>query len=243
MKVRLTFFSEKPILIPIAYNYIVQSMIYNLVKNRFPDLHDKGFPYRKRQFKLFSFSRLFSKRFKIRDKMIEFQSPLFLFFSSPIKDLVEAMVNSMLKNQILRIGNNELFLTEISPIYENILNTTINVKTFSPITVYRTLFNGQTQFYSPQDPDFISLVKLNLFKKANILNIEPKDFYIEPLDSGKEKLTVTFYKNFMIKGWSGKFRLTGDKKMLDLALSTGLGAKNSQGFGLIVLEEVKMWDS
>ncbi len=47
----------------------------------------------------------------------------------------------------------------------------------------------------------------------------------------------------MIKGWNGKFRLTGDKKMLELALSAGLGAKNSQGFGLIVLEEVKMWDS
>ncbi len=244
MKARLTFSSERPVSIPIAYNYNVQSMIYDLIKRRYPDLHDKGFIYENRHFKLFSFSRLFSQKFEVHNKIINFQSPIHLFFSSPITELVEALVNSALQRPKVRIGNNELVLTQVSPIHEEISDTTIDVKTFSPITVYSTLSNGQTQYYSPNEPNFASFVKSNLFKKANVLNLETEDnFSIEPLNFNERNSAVTFYKNFMVKGWNGKFRLTGDKDLLELALSAGLGSKNSQGFGLVVLEEVKMWDS
>jgi len=40
------------------------------------------------------------------------------------------------------------------------------------------------------------------------------------------------YKNFLIKGWMGTFRLQGLKKALKLAYDAGLGSKNSQGFGM-----------
>lgn len=244
MKARLTFSSERPVSISIAYNYYVQSMIYDLIKRRYPDLHDEGFVYENRHFKLFSFSRLFSQKFEVHNKMINFQSPIYLFFSSPITELVEVMVNSALQRSKVRIGSNELILTEVSAIDEEISGSTVDVKTFSPITVYSTFSNGQTHYYSPNEQEFASFIKLNLSKKANILNLETEDdFSIEPLDFNERNSTVTFYKNFMVKGWNGKFRLTGGKKMLELALSAGLGAKNSQGFGLTVLEEVKMWDS
>jgi len=243
MKIRLTFLSEKPISISVAYNYDVQSMIYDLIRKRYPELHDKGFIYEKRHFKLFSFSRLFSKKFEVHNKIINFQSPIHLFFSSPITELVEVLVNSALQRPTVQIGKNELVLTEVSTIYEKISDTSINVKTFSPITVYSTLSNGQTHYYSPSEPNFAFFIKSNLLKKANILNLKSENgFSIEPINFDENNSIVTFYKNFMVKGWNGKFRLTGDKNLLDLALSAGLGAKNSQGFGLIVLEEVKMWD-
>jgi CRISPR-associated endoribonuclease Cas6 len=37
----------------------------------------------------------------------------------------------------------------------------------------------------------------------------------------------------VIKGWFGIYEKDGDPRLLKLAYSTGLGAKNSQGFGMI----------
>ncbi|HHW68127.1 CRISPR-associated endoribonuclease Cas6 [Defluviitalea raffinosedens] len=36
----------------------------------------------------------------------------------------------------------------------------------------------------------------------------------------------------MIKGWNGKFKITGDKKLMNIAYNYGLGNKNSQEFGM-----------
>ncbi|RKX92249.1 MAG: CRISPR-associated endoribonuclease Cas6, partial [Spirochaetes bacterium] len=36
----------------------------------------------------------------------------------------------------------------------------------------------------------------------------------------------------IIKGWTGTFVLNGNRKILKLAYYTGLGSKNSQGFGM-----------
>lgn len=55
----------------------------------------------------------------------------------------------------------------------------------------------------------------------------------------------------MIKGWLGIYEKDGDPRLLKLAYSAGLGAKNSQGFGMIDVikekddasENNKNWDS
>ena len=43
---------------------------------------------------------------------------------------------------------------------------------------------------------------------------------------------MTLYKTTRITGWHGRFRLSGSPEMLDLLFHSGLGAKNSQGFGM-----------
>jgi len=52
---------------------------------------------------------------------------------------------------------------------------------------------------------------------------------------GKNRLHVLTYKGTLIKGYSGRFVLEGDQNLIELALSSGLGSKNSQGFGYIKL--------
>lgn len=37
----------------------------------------------------------------------------------------------------------------------------------------------------------------------------------------------------LIKGWVGRYKLSGDKELLKFALNTGLGGRNTQGFGMI----------
>ena len=41
------------------------------------------------------------------------------------------------------------------------------------------------------------------------------------------------YRGTIIKGWMGRFVLNGNKKLLKLGYDCGIGAKNSQGFGMV----------
>lgn len=45
------------------------------------------------------------------------------------------------------------------------------------------------------------------------------------------------YKGTWIEAWAGRFRLEGPEPLLWLALHAGLGAKNSQGFGYVDVEQ------
>ena len=59
MRVKLTFRSEEPLVIPVQYNYAVQSMLYDNISQELADfLHDEGFTLNDQRFKLFTFSRL-----------------------------------------------------------------------------------------------------------------------------------------------------------------------------------------
>ncbi|HEU23500.1 MAG TPA: CRISPR-associated endoribonuclease Cas6 [Mesoaciditoga lauensis] len=246
IKVRLELISEGEVRLPIAYNYLIQSMIYALIEDRFPNLHDVGFEYEKRRLKLFTFSQIYSQKYQVDGKFINFSSPLYIFVSSPIDELIDVLANKMLRKEKLRIGNNCLTLSRIDPIIENFDGCSIKVKAVSPITVYTTSEDGHTYYHSPDERIFDSLIKSNIQKKAFILGLNTDEksinFSIESLNSDKKNSKVTFYKNFLVRGWTGKFKIEGDEWLLKIALSAGLGAKNSQGFGMVVLEEVKIWD-
>lgn len=219
-------------------------MIYALIEDRFPDLHDIGFEYEKRRLKLFTFSQIYSQKYQIDGKFINFTPTIYLFVSSPIDELVDVLANKMLRKEELRIGNNYFTLSRIDPIIENFDDCSIKVKTVSPITVYTTSEDGHTYYHSPDERIFDSLIKSNIQKKAFILGLNTDEkninFSIESLNSDKKNSKVTFYKNFLIRGWTGNFKIQGDQRLLKVALSAGLGAKNSQGFGMIVLEKVKI---
>ena len=57
MKLKIELFSDKPVVFPRGYNEYLQAMIYNNIdKEQAQWLHDKGYAYEKRSFKLFVFS-------------------------------------------------------------------------------------------------------------------------------------------------------------------------------------------
>ncbi len=56
---------------------------------------------------------------------------------------------------------------------------------------------------------------------------------VEVLKRGK--MAIIKYKGTVIKAWDAHLLLTGEPEILKLALGAGLGAKNSQGFGMVIL--------
>ncbi|GAE87593.1 hypothetical protein [Acetivibrio straminisolvens] len=82
---------DKSLELPFNYNKILQGFIYRNImdKDLAQFIHDKGFSYEKRKYKMFTFSRLQGK-FSIdsKRKKIIYQSPVELIVSSCYDDFL-----------------------------------------------------------------------------------------------------------------------------------------------------------
>ena len=53
-----------------------------------------------------------------------------------------------------------------------------------------------------------------------------------PVKIGEKDKYVTKYKSAYLSGWKGIYRMKGKRKYINFLYQTGLGSKNSQGFGM-----------
>jgi len=225
----------------------LQAMIYHQIEQPAlrAFLHEQGFLFGQRHFKLFVFSRLLG-RFRIdrEGQRILFVPPCRLVIASPLPMLIEEMAKGLLRQGRVFLGRNRLLVGCIRVRDTEVTTNTITVRMLSPVTVYSTIEEGEksfTYYYSPFEPRFLELLKENLIKKHQLVfghSPEPNGFTITPLAVTEKDLKIVRYKGTIIKGWMGKYRLTGNPRLLAIALSAGLGSKNSQGFGCCeVVEE------
>jgi len=96
----MRFENDSFIRLPIQYNYVVQSMIYRHLGYEYSgQLHDEGYAYEKRNFKLFTFSRLNGKFQQNRESNeILFFQPVTLTIRSPIERFICELGYSLLVN-------------------------------------------------------------------------------------------------------------------------------------------------
>jgi CRISPR-associated endoribonuclease Cas6 len=112
----------------------------------------------------------------------------------------------------------------------------------SPITVHRTFVVDEiqkTQYLTPDDPDFNSLISINAYKKAKELGLgfsenDCRVTLTEMSDPQKSKIK-SLYKDFTIIGYQGTFALSGNPQVISFLLKTGIGCRNSSGFGMFEL--------
>lgn len=244
MRIEITFLASEKINIPIQYNYHVQGMIYNNISDELATfLHDNGFMYGKRSFKLFAFSRL-NGRFRIKKGgRIEFFPPIKLVITSPVERFLQELAESMLKNDDLNLCSKRLFVkgVKILPTPKT-FDEEIKIKMQSPVVCYSSVNkdSGQKTFYfSPWDEWFSELLSSNLKKKYKLItgrDDKLKDVQIIPtVPRNKKYCKVVNYKCTVIKGWMGIYKLRGDRRLLKVAYDAGLGSKNPQGFGCFEL--------
>ena len=227
---------------PLHYNSILQGFIYrNLSWNLAKSLHDKGSTFEKRHFKLFTFSRLLG-RFKPRGKDISFSGPVSLWLASPSVNILESFATHLVKKEKIKLGNSYLRPVGVEVSISEKMKSPLITKALSPITVYSTLQSGngkkKTYYYSPFEDDFSELIRENIIKKYIILNGEntpakEAEFSIKPVNVSKRNEHIILFKGTVIKAWSGIYQLDGASELLQIAFDTGLGSKNSQGFGMI----------
>jgi CRISPR-associated endoribonuclease Cas6 len=223
------------IALPLYYNHLVQSMIYSNISEELADfLHDKGFIYRGRTFKLFTFSRIMGKP-KLNNGRIVFEGSVRLYVASPVERFIKELATTLIKKGNVKLGDTNLSATSVAfskiPEFEE----ETYIRTLSPITIYSTLYSSdnrkKTYYFSPRESEFSHLLSENAQKKHSILNGKRAKGSIE-VEPQRVKEVIVFYRDTVIKGWIGKFLLKGSKDLMKTVYETGLGSKNSQGFGM-----------
>jgi len=233
---------EQPIMLPVNYNYLVQSMLYNNITPSLSQfLHTEGYTYEKRSFKLFTFSRLQGKHrlISIKErKYLQFYSKVRLGISSHVDKFLSELAEHLVKKAVLKLGTIDVRVISINVHTQPKITEENTIAMLSPVTVYSTLKTAdgkkKTYYYSPYEKEFSQLIQENLRKKQTILfGKKTKDeIQLKPNDKRRPKEIVTMYKRTVIKAWLGIFKLSGSQELIRIGYETGLGSKNPQGFGM-----------
>jgi len=252
MRIRVNFEPEDFFSIDVNYNVVLQGFIYRHISEELAKfLHDEGYIHEKRSFKLFTFSRLSSPhgamRYNRRTKRIETASPFGFVISSPVERVIKEFASSMASDVDITLGSNRVRVSEIDVLKPPEFGEKIKIRMLSPVTVYSTLKKQdgrkKTYYYHPTEPGFEELIKKNLLKKLRSLHpdtaeyadeLSHSEFKIDMLsDNYNPKVQIVRYKGFIIKGYMGKYIISANPLLIELAYHAGIGAKNSQGFEII----------
>lgn len=227
---------KEPLSLPVNYSHILQAVIYRSL-DILPDysrfLHEGGFTRGQRQYKMFQFSQL-TGEYKIQNKQITFYSNVSFEVRSPEPLLIRLLGESMWTNGII-FGNNLYTDIQVELYDYTVEEEQIMIRMQSPLTVYST--NSETnsvQYYSPEETRFYELISDNFFRKYQAYyGVTPNsEIQMEIYGKKQPKKFVTRYKGSYITGWYGIYKLFGKRKYLDFLYQTGIGGKNSQGFGM-----------
>ena len=242
MQIVLTLTSEKEIILPIASNALVQGFIYNALRvdSKFSyNLHEKGTVYSSRNYKFFSFSEIKGK-YRVENRAIIYTSPISITIRSCEAYFVQLLLSYFTVGKELMLHGNPVSVESVQLSDEMIYSEKIRVRTLSPITVYITDESGHTRYYSPEDKEFYNGIIRNARRKfAGYFGTE-EDFSLEitPCPGKSYIKRATKFKDTFITAWHGEFELSGSVKTLNFLHKTGLGSKNSQGFGMFELVKI-----
>ncbi len=238
---------SKILKLPCSNLHLFQSLIYKLLP---PDkaafLHDHGYVIDNRPLKLFAMSWPISEKApKLAGGFIEFELPIRLVISTPMTSTMDGIASGALMNKYMRIGANLVYCEKIEVNCYNSVSNQIIIKTLSPISCYSQMqrHDGRkyTVYFSPFEKEFSNSLYNNLTRKFRAIypDVRIPEGAVEILPIGIPRERVARFKaenSFPIKGWSGRFKLSGPRELLQVALDCGLGAKNSSGFGCIMLD-------
>lgn len=221
------------IVLPLAYRHILQSMLYQALavdpayaQTLHASASDSGRP-----FKLYTFSQL-QGNYTIRDKRICFTDQVQLEIRSVDDGLILRWLRALTPGTQVRLGSNTVTVTHCAVENRIISDFAVSIRTCSPIVAYLTHKDGKTEFFSPGEDMFYSLVTANAQRKwQKCFGTEPPELSIRPSSSAFRK-QVTMYKTTRITAWDGSFVLESTPEMLTMLYNLGLGTKSSQGFGM-----------
>lgn len=256
MRIKLEFGEKgKEYIIPLPYNRFLQAALYNSLKPALANfLHEKGYEIDGRTYKMITFSKLLGYAKYRPEKVLVFNSPIKWHISTPIDEVCEALASYLFNIGTLRVGSVALPINSLSMEKVVIKDNNITVKSLSPIVAYSTMtrVSGQpyTCYFSPEQKDFEEIISDNAKRKLLAFLESPrKPEWIPAMNKNdvlalspimitsvnKPKKVIVNYKGIIIEAYDGIFNLSGDPLLLQILMETGMGSKNTQGFGCLEL--------
>ncbi len=220
-------YGGKPFSVPIHYNHLIQAYVYRIMGNYAPFVHDIGFRRGKKQFKLFVFSRLFGN-FRREGNRLIYTPPVSLYVATPIEDIGRAMMVGAAGGGVV----DGLFLERMEVISPDIPPNEMQLKTLSPIAV-RVKEKGRHVYLSPQDERFASIVEENLRDKyETVFGVPYRGEIHVRFDRWQKR--IVYFKGVPVEAYDSSVFIRASQEMIGLAMETGMGSRNSQGFGMVL---------
>lgn len=236
-------FNAPSITIPIGYHHQVQGLIYKLLRcGGEEDLHDEGADFGLRQYKLFTFSSLRGGKIFPGSKSIRFEHTAYLDVRSVRTEFCDALIAGLESGCDMDLFGHPLSIQSVKSTQPVIADSRLRIKMLSPLTIHKTEEQGYTNYLTPLDLSFAEAMNANFARKYDAFTgQEPmSDIQIKVRAIGAQDRYLTRYKRGMtskekdiyITGWRGEYELRGAPEYLNFLYYCGLGARNSDGFGM-----------
>jgi CRISPR-associated endoribonuclease Cas6 len=236
--------------LPFNYQYECSAVIYKILSksdSKFSDwLHDNGFLANKKQFKLFTFSRLFIPRFRIEDHMLKIVSDTIEWYISFVPEIsTREFIQGIFKEQEFELGNRQARIRcrvqSIERIPPPIFKENMMFETLSPMCLTLKRENGTDEYVAPTHPMARELILQNLLDKYKAFtgnDFPEKNVAFDFEVTGKPRSSLITIKadtpqESKIRGFSCQFTMTAPEEIMQIAYDGGIGGKNSLGFGMI----------
>lgn len=229
------------IVLPIAYRYFVQGMIYHALESE-PEysrfLHNGGYKDENKSFKLFTFSPLIGN-YRVEDKKIVFSGIISLEIRTAIPEITQILLKAFYRGNSVKIGRNDLTIESCILKNKTVFKNEAEITPVSPVVAYVTRNNTNRIYFSPNEDEFCDFVVNNAKRKWLSTGRNESDFYLSIKKKGERqpKKEVTLFKKTYITAWYVDFILCGNPEVIDFLYNVGIGSKNSQGFGMFEIIE------
>lgn len=227
--------------LPINYRPLVHGLIYRAMADD-PEysarLHDINPEDKKiRPFKGFTFSPL-EGPYTIAGSAIWFHNGASLEIRSVDPVLIHLLYRHFSQAGSIVLGTKTIAVSACQ-ITDTHLNTDRAViRMISPAVAYVTDDQKHTVYFQPDDARFYSALIRNAERKNTAFQPHvPFRLSIRSLNEGLPRKQFSRFKKTYITGWFGRYLLEGAPEVIDLLYQTGIGAKNSEGFGLFTMEK------
>jgi len=240
-------------MLPMDYQYYLSAWIYKVIGKADPEfsnfLHTEGYATGYKQFKLFNYSPLIFGRPTLWKEKNLFEirtDQLSLSVSFHLAEAAEKFIIGLFNNQQVYVGDQfnglDLVVSQVERLPEPELKSTMNYRAVSPVVIsLKDETDKYAQYLTPADENYTELLRQNLWNKYDsIPNIEklPNDLSFQFKLKGESKSKLVTMKPYTpeqskVRGFVFDFTLTCPVEIHQLIRTTGIGEKNSMGFGWV----------
>lgn len=233
--IKLILGADGEIFLPLAHFEILQGIVYNLMsadEALADEIHNK-LPGKEKQFKFFCFTDLHGK-YRFHDGGLLLSTPAWWEIRSADERIIDAIEKGLETGEISINGQKcRVDKYQVSNRNFNVGKAVFEMDT--PAVHYITDKNGFSRYFSPADEEFTKGLRDNIIRKyAAWCGKNPDgEVAVLPFRSGARDKCVTRYKKTFITGYYGQCMVIAPPDVLEFIYHTGLGGKNSMGFGTV----------
>jgi len=256
VRIKVTFFDMAGKSFPFDYHNVLSAVIYNIINTTDSDfarwLHDHGYG-EKRKYKFFNFSPVTAKPGELevdrKSRVVIFKTDTaYMYISTPKEELAISLINSLSVIKMIKVRGEWYKIDSVTAISPPSFENSAIFKAISPIVLTRPVVDEFGNFSSPEyvrpwDEDVNHMLKKNAISKymeyGHKIDETKVEFFVDEeyiKRKGQDNvICARRYKKEKIIGFKVPVKVKASPEFLHFIYDIGLGAKNSQGFGMIEL--------